>query len=189
MGKKIAAEMEAQRATFVEGAAKNGIQEGMANTIFDAVAKFASYGFNKSHAAAYALLAYHTAYLKANHPLEFYRGGDDHGDGEPGEARGLSPRDARPGHRAAATRRERVAADLFGGRPADRRCSRVSRRPLRLGRHQGGRPGGDAGSGRRADGARPVQEPLRPHPPDGRQGLQPPAAGGTGQGRCARWPG
>ncbi len=72
MGKKIAAEMEAQRAVFVEGAAKNGIEDGMANTIFDAVAKFASYGFNKSHAAAYALLAYHTAYLKANHPLEFY---------------------------------------------------------------------------------------------------------------------
>ena len=72
MGKKIAAEMEAQRAVFVQGAAKNGIEDGMANTIFDAVAKFASYGFNKSHAAAYALLAYHTAYLKANHPLEFY---------------------------------------------------------------------------------------------------------------------
>jgi DNA polymerase-3 subunit alpha len=72
MGKKIAAEMEAQRAVFVEGAGKNGIEAAMANTIFDAVAKFASYGFNKSHAAAYALLAYHTAYLKANHPLEFY---------------------------------------------------------------------------------------------------------------------
>ena len=72
MGKKIASEMEAQRAIFVEGAGKNGIEAPMANTIFDAVAKFASYGFNKSHAAAYALLAYHTAYLKANHPLEFY---------------------------------------------------------------------------------------------------------------------
>ncbi len=72
MGKKIAAEMEAQRAVFVEGAARNGIEPRMANTIFDAVAKFASYGFNKSHAAAYALLAYHTAYLKAKHPLEFY---------------------------------------------------------------------------------------------------------------------
>jgi len=72
MGKKIAAEMEAQRAIFVRGAGEKGIEETMANTIFDAVAKFASYGFNKSHAAAYALLAYHTAYLKANHPLEFY---------------------------------------------------------------------------------------------------------------------
>ena len=72
MGKKIKAEMDAQRATFVEGAMARGISRQMADVIFDSVAKFASYGFNKSHAAAYALLAYHTAYLKANHPLEFY---------------------------------------------------------------------------------------------------------------------
>jgi DNA polymerase-3 subunit alpha len=72
MGKKIKAEMDAQREVFVKGATARGIEEGLANTIFDAVAKFAEYGFNKSHAAAYALLAYHTAYLKANHPLEFY---------------------------------------------------------------------------------------------------------------------
>ncbi len=72
MGKKIKAEMDAQRATFVEGATARGIGRQMADVIFDSVAKFASYGFNKSHAAAYALLAYHTAYLKANHPLEFY---------------------------------------------------------------------------------------------------------------------
>ncbi len=72
MGKKIKAEMDAQRATFVEGAMARGISRKMADVIFDSVAKFASYGFNKSHAAAYALLAYHTAYLKANHPLEFY---------------------------------------------------------------------------------------------------------------------
>ena len=72
MGKKIKEEMDAQRGIFVAGCEKNGIDEGMANTIFDSVAKFASYGFNKSHAAAYALLAYQTAYLKANHPVEFY---------------------------------------------------------------------------------------------------------------------
>jgi DNA polymerase III subunit alpha len=72
MGKKDKKEMAEQREVFVRGAARNGIDDGMANTIFDAVAKFAEYGFNKSHAAAYALLAYHTAYLKANHPLEFY---------------------------------------------------------------------------------------------------------------------
>ncbi|SNB68035.1 DNA polymerase III, alpha subunit [Arboricoccus pini] len=72
MGKKIKAEMDAQREVFVKGAAGNGIADDLANTIFDAVAKFASYGFNKSHAAAYALLAYHTAYLKANHGVEFY---------------------------------------------------------------------------------------------------------------------
>ena len=72
MGKKIKAEMDAQREVFVAGAAARGIEAGLANTIFDAVAKFASYGFNKSHAAAYALLAYQTAYLKANHPVEFF---------------------------------------------------------------------------------------------------------------------
>ncbi len=72
MGKKIKAEMDAQRAVFVKGAVERGVDESLADTIFDAVAKFAEYGFNKSHAAAYALLAYHTAYLKANHAVEFY---------------------------------------------------------------------------------------------------------------------
>jgi DNA polymerase-3 subunit alpha len=64
--------MDAQREVFVTGASARGIEPALADTIFDAVAKFASYGFNKSHAAAYALLAYQTAYLKANHPVEFY---------------------------------------------------------------------------------------------------------------------
>ncbi len=72
MGKKIKAEMDAQREVFVRGAAERGIPEDRAAAIFEQVAKFASYGFNKSHAAAYALLAYQTAYLKANHPVEFY---------------------------------------------------------------------------------------------------------------------
>lgn len=73
MGKKIKAEMDAQRALFVEGCAKvNAIPEGKANELFDLIDKFAGYGFNKSHAAAYALLAYHTAWLKAHYPHEFY---------------------------------------------------------------------------------------------------------------------
>ena len=71
MGKKVKAEMDAQRGTFVKGAGERGISEADANTIFDLLAKFADYGFNKSHAAAYALIAYQTAYLKANHPVEF----------------------------------------------------------------------------------------------------------------------
>ncbi|WP_404426883.1 DNA polymerase III subunit alpha [Thalassospira australica] len=71
MGKKIAEEMELQRSLFVDGAEKNGVPRGQASDIFDQVAKFASYGFNKSHAAAYALVAYQTAYLKANYPVEF----------------------------------------------------------------------------------------------------------------------
>ena len=71
MGKKIKAEMDAQRAMFVEGAVARAVPEAKASDIFDQMAKFAGYGFNKSHAAAYALVAYQTAYLKANHPVEF----------------------------------------------------------------------------------------------------------------------
>ncbi|WP_414833715.1 DNA polymerase III subunit alpha [Afifella sp. YEN Y35] len=71
MGKKIKAEMDAQRERFVEGAKAHGVKAADAAMVFDLVAKFASYGFNKSHAAAYALVAYQTAYLKANHPAEF----------------------------------------------------------------------------------------------------------------------
>ncbi|MBY0332109.1 MAG: DNA polymerase III subunit alpha [Acetobacteraceae bacterium] len=71
MGKKIAREMEQQRAIFTEGAIKNGIEPAKATEIFDLMAKFADYGFNKSHAAAYALVSYQTAWLKANHPVAF----------------------------------------------------------------------------------------------------------------------
>jgi DNA polymerase-3 subunit alpha len=71
MGKKIQAEMDAQRKTFVEGARERGVDQRRAELIFDQMAKFAGYGFNKSHAAAYALVAYQTAYLKANYPVEF----------------------------------------------------------------------------------------------------------------------
>ncbi|AUH49600.1 DNA polymerase III subunit alpha [Chromobacterium sp. ATCC 53434] len=67
MGKKKVEEMVAQRAMFVEGADKQAIPEAKANEIFDYMEKFAGYGFNKSHAAAYALVAYHTAWLKAHH--------------------------------------------------------------------------------------------------------------------------
>ena len=73
MGKKIKAEMDAQRAGFVEGCLRvNGIPERQANELFDLIDKFAGYGFNKSHAAAYALLAYQTAWLKTHYPHEFY---------------------------------------------------------------------------------------------------------------------
>ena len=71
MGKKIKKEMDEQRARFVDGAVDNDVDKGRAEYIFELVAKFAGYGFNKSHAAAYALIAYQTAYLKANHPVEF----------------------------------------------------------------------------------------------------------------------
>jgi DNA polymerase-3 subunit alpha len=71
MGKKIKAEMDAQRDRFVKGAIDGGIKKDVASEIFDLLAKFADYGFNKSHAAAYAIVAFQTAYLKANYPVEF----------------------------------------------------------------------------------------------------------------------
>jgi len=71
MGKKIRKEMQAQRNNFVEGAIKNNIERYQADAIFDLLERFAEYGFNKSHAAAYALVAYQTAYMKANFPVEF----------------------------------------------------------------------------------------------------------------------
>ncbi len=71
MGKKIRAEMDKQRVPFLKGAEANKVPKSTANQIFDLLAKFAEYGFNKSHAAAYALVSYHTAWLKANYPTEF----------------------------------------------------------------------------------------------------------------------
>src|SRR5881396_3868836 len=73
MGKKKLEEMAKQRESFVKGCERvNKIQAAIANQIFDLLEKFAGYGFNKSHAAAYAIVAYQTAYLKANYPVEFY---------------------------------------------------------------------------------------------------------------------
>ncbi len=71
MGKKDQAEMDRQRSRFVEGAAKNDVDSKLANSIFDLVNEFAGYGFNKSHAAAYAMISFRTAYLKAVYPIEF----------------------------------------------------------------------------------------------------------------------
>ncbi|HEY4995472.1 MAG TPA: DNA polymerase III subunit alpha, partial [Aestuariivirga sp.] len=71
MGKKIKREMDDQRAVFMKGAAANGIDKDIAKATFDACAKFAEYGFNKSHSAPYAYISYQTAYLKAHYPVEF----------------------------------------------------------------------------------------------------------------------
>ena len=73
MGKKVQAEMDAQRQRFVDGCKEiSGIETRKANELFDLIDKFAGYGFNKSHAAAYALLSYQTAWLKTHYPEEFY---------------------------------------------------------------------------------------------------------------------
>jgi DNA polymerase-3 subunit alpha len=71
MGKKIRSEMDKQKSRFLQGAEERGLDARVVSDIFEKVAKFADYGFNKSHAAAYALVSYQTAYLKANYPVEF----------------------------------------------------------------------------------------------------------------------
>lgn len=71
MGKKLASEMQKQKVIFVEGAMKKGIEESTAVEIFRIMERFAEYGFNRSHSAAYSLIAYQTAYLKAHYPAEF----------------------------------------------------------------------------------------------------------------------
>jgi len=71
MGKKILSEMEAQREAFIKGCVKNGVDENLAEKIFELLAHFGAYGFNKSHSTAYAFISYQTAYLKANYPTEF----------------------------------------------------------------------------------------------------------------------
>jgi DNA polymerase-3 subunit alpha len=72
MGKKKKEEMDFQRLRFVKGASEKNVPEAQSGSIFDLVAKFAGYGFNKSHAAAYALISFQTGWLKANHPVEFF---------------------------------------------------------------------------------------------------------------------
>ena len=96
MGKKKAEEMAEHREIFREGAAKNGIAAEKADEVFDLMEKFAGYGFNKSHAAAYSLLAYHTAWLKVHYTAEFFCRQHDGGNGRHRQAEGAARRRARP---------------------------------------------------------------------------------------------
>ena len=177
MGKKKPEEMAQQRDIFVAGAEKNGLSQGKATQLFDLMEKFAGYGFNKSHAAAYALLAYQTAYMKAHHAAAFMAANlsavmDDtdkvrqfHED-----ARGQRPR--RP-----AARHQRLRVPLRAGRPQDR--------PLRPGRGARHRRVGHRRDHRGAQG-RAVQGPVRLLPPRRQAHGQPPRGRGAGARRRLR---
>src|SRR4029450_9453022 len=194
MGKKIQSEMDAQRASFVDGAAKNNVEDARASMIFDKVAKFAGYGFNKCHSAPYALVAYQTAYLKANHPVEFFAASmtldmgnaDKLGTFRRGLERLQIPRLAgEPGDPAAAAWHQQVDGRVR--RRADGR--RQVRRALRPGGDQGrrsrgdepprrGAPGPGQGVGQGALGRRRAARPAR---------HQQAPAGEPGEGRCLRF--
>ena len=206
MGKKKVEEMAKQRAGFVKGCAEvNKIPAAKANQIFDLLEKFAGYGFNKSHAAAYAMVAYQTAYLKANYPVEFFCAmmTNDMADTDKlsqyiAEARGMgievlppdvnesqvhfAPAQSRAGVRAGSTGRPELH-----GRQA-RRPPHFGH-PLRAGGHQGRR--GDRG-GSHSEGARRRREvPLagRPVRAGGRALGEPQGPGSADQVRRVRLPG
>ena len=156
MGKKKPEEMARQREAFVKGCAKvNNIPAPKANQIFDLLEKFAGYGFNKSHAAAYAVVAYQTAWLKANYPVEFFSAmmTNDMNDMAKlniliAEAR-LSGIEVLPPD---------VNQSGVFFTPSQGRCH-----PLRFGRHQGRGPGRGRESPRPAPGGA-IQVPGRPLP-------------------------
>ena len=164
MGKKIKAEMDAQREIFIEGAIARGLSQKLATAIFEQVAKFASYGFPKAHATAYALLAYQTAYLKANHPLEFFAA--------------AMTMDRANQDRLDLYRQEIARAGIallppdvnHGDADFTVEDGRRRRDPLCAGRDPRRRRAGGRGAGRRARQARPVRRPVRPRRAGRRQG-------------------
>ena len=144
--------MDQQRARFVSGAAEKGVPAAQADAIFELVAKFAGYGFNKSHAAAYALIAYQTAWLKANHPVEFFAAS---------MSLDISNTDKLAVFYQDATRGRREGAPA-GREPLRRRLRGRGRRgALCAGRRAQRRPGGHGAPGRGARGGRAVRRPVR----------------------------
>ena len=133
MGKKIRAEMKAQRERFVSGAIERGVERGQAETIFELLERFADYGFNKSHAAAYALVAYQTAYMKANYPVEFLAASMTLDMGNTDKLGGVSQRGEAAGHQGRAAIGQQIGCHV---------CGRRAHHPLRARRPQRRRPPG-----------------------------------------------
>jgi DNA polymerase-3 subunit alpha len=147
MGKKKPEEMIPQRARFMAGAAERGVPAATAQLIFDRMEKFAGYGFNKGHAAPYALIAYQTGYLKANHRARVLRRLDEPRHLQQRQAGGVLPGRRRCGVTVAAPDVNTSEADFAGeGRGG----------ALRAGRHPQRRAGGHAQRGRGARGGRAV---------------------------------
>ena len=185
MGKKIQSEMDAQREQFVDGATERGVEPARAELIFDQMAKFAGYGFNKSHAAAYALVAYQTAYLKANHPVEFLAASMTLDLGNTDKLAHFRPELDRLGIRLLPPdiNRSEVAFAV-----EDRPEYRQARDPLRARRGQGGRSAGNGGSRRRARAQRPIPGPVRFRGAARYEKLQPPPVRKPRKGRRLRLP-
>ncbi len=146
MGKKKPEEMAKQRSVFVAGAVARGVREAQATMIFDLMEKFAGYGFNKSHSAAYALLSYQTAWLKAHYPGGVHGGGAVLGHGQDRQGGDAHRRMRQHESRRASARRERIGVRIQG------RGAREH--PLRHRRHQGRRAVGGRGDHRGAHRAR-----------------------------------
>ena len=164
MGKKKAEEMAEHREIFRAGAAKDGLTTEKADEIFDLMEKFAGYGFNKSHAAAYALLSYHTAYLKAHHTAAFMAANMSLAMDDTDKIKilvedcdgSLQADLAAAGHQRiaiTASRRSGAAPSVTG--------KQVTQDPLWPGRREGLGPGRDRSDHRRARGGRPVHGPVR----------------------------
>ena len=177
MGKKIRAEMAAQRDRFISGAVANGVDRYQAESIFELLAKFAEYGFPKGHAAAYALVAYQTAYMKANFPVEFM-------------AASLTLETGNT-DKIAEFRREaiRLGIPVRGavGQPFRRRvrCRREGPHPLLARRDQGRRRAGDRAS-RRGARRQAVPRPRRFRPAHQSEDHQQARAGKPDRRRRAR---
>ena len=181
MGKKIAAEMEAQRDIFTEGAIERGIDPAKAKEVFDLMAKFADYGFNKSHAAAYALVAYQTAWLKANHPEVFLAACMSLALKQHRPAGGAEAGSGALGHPDPAARHQPLRRRFLGRTDGRRQAGD----PLRAGRGEEGRLRGHGGAGRGA--RRPaVRRPRRLRRPGRSEAAQPDAAREPGPRRRLR---